>query len=202
VSVEPETTKSGGSSFWTSLPGLLTAISGLLTAVLAVCAFIYQISGSGDDDPHANTQTAPDTSTPASRTTATTKAAASPTAAAGTDEPMWQGKLLFGNPGVDFDTVPPTVGGDHMDFYDVDDYRIAGLGSDARLAKWTGGGTPTAAQCANLVAREGTDTAQKYFQGAKFCLRSKDAQMIVLVTFLGPKSGAYQIDATVWAPQG
>jgi hypothetical protein len=40
-----------------------------------------------------------------------------------------------------------------------------------------------------------------YFQGAKFCVRSKESHHIVLITFLGPKSGEYQIDAIVWAPR-
>ncbi|MCW3840507.1 hypothetical protein ONA70_10410 [Micromonospora yasonensis] len=199
--VEPDTTRNGRSSFWTSLPGLLTAISGLLTAILAVCAFIYQVSGWGDDTT-TNSNTSTDMPASTNHSTTATKAASSPTAAAGTEEPLWQNKLLFGSSGVDFDTVPPTVSpGDGMDFYDADAHQIAPLGSTALLAKWTGAGTPTAADCAELLSREGVSKTQTYFQGAKFCARSKETHMVVLIAFVGPKSGEYQIDVTVWAPR-
>jgi len=205
VSVDPtpaerNTTKNGRSSFWTSLPGLLTAISGLLTAILAVCTFIYQISGWRDTTNNLNTST--DMPTSANQSTTATKAVPSPTAAVGTEEPLWQGNLLFGNSGVDFDTVPPTVSpGGEMDFYDADAHQIAPLGSTALLAKWTGARKPTAADCADLLSREGISRTQTYFQGAKFCVRSKETHMIVLIAFVGPKSGDYQIDVTVWAPR-
>lgn len=205
VSVEPSSqpeTKTGGSSFWTSLPGLLTAISGLLTALVAVGAFIYQIDGSDKDDASAAAGATP---TSATRVTGSPAPASSPGVAAETDAPLWHNTLIFTNDGVDFDTDPPnTKPGGGLDVYDAGNNQISPGGNDARVAKWTGSGTPTAADCADLLTREGilnTDSVPKFYEGAKFCLRTNGAGKIVLITFLGQKSGNNRIDATVWAPR-
>lgn len=201
VSAEPNASQPGTAkktgSFWTSLPGLLTAISGLLTAIVAVCAFLYQIAGPNKGDSNSANDIPGSTGLP----TTATRAAPNSSATAHNDEPLWHDTLLFTSTGVDFDVVPPNISGDGMDFYDADNHQIAPVGSAAHLAKWTGAGTPTATDCANLLAREGVSKTQTYFQGAKFCLRSKEAHMIVFITFVGPKSGEYEIDVTVWAPQ-
>jgi hypothetical protein len=196
---QPGATKKAGSSFWTSLPGLLTAISGFLTAIVAVCAFLYQIAGSdkGDDPKSAN-----DVAGSSSHANTATQAAPNSSAAVNTDQPLWHDKLLFSSSGVDFDVVPPDISArSAYDFYDAGSHQIAPVGSTAILAKWAGAGTPTATDCANLLAREGLSKTQTYFQGAKFCLRSKETHMIVFVTFVGPKSDEYEIDVTVWAPR-
>jgi hypothetical protein len=207
VSVEPTSQpethrpESKSSSFWTSLPGLLTAVAGLLTAILAVCTFLYQIAGPGKDDDASASANGPSSPKTASNPGQGQSPSPSP-AAGGGDAPLWHGTMLLTNYGIDFDQSPPkTKPESGIDVYDAADFQVAVGGSDALIAKWTGGGTPTAADCYDLLSREGVDKTQKYFQGAQFCVRTNGSRMIVLIKFLGPKSGEYQIEATVWAPR-
>ncbi|MEV6969028.1 hypothetical protein AB0M47_28320 [Hamadaea sp. NPDC051192] len=204
MSVEPTSSPESakGSSFWTSLPGLLTAISGLLTALVAVGAFVYQIAGSDKDDSPAS---AAGTSTSANPVTTSPKPAPSQsTPTGGADDPLWHNTMLFSNYGIDFDSVPPVIRPEHggMDTYDAGG-RIS-TASFSMIAQWKGAADPTAADCADLVAREGHGVradSEKYFKGARFCLRSGDSEYIVLIKFISVTGDEAKIDATVWAPR-
>jgi len=202
VSVEPSSSpETKSSSFWTSLPGLLTAISGLLTALVAVGAFLYQISGSDKDS-----SAAADTPTSTNHTGGAPKSSSSPsTPPAGGDEPLWHNTMLFSNYGIDFDSIPPVIRPEHggMDTYDAGG-QIS-TASFSLIAQWKGTTDPTAADCADLVAREGkgvSPDSPKYFPGARFCLRTGESEYIVLIKFVTVTNGEAKIDATVWAPRG
>ncbi|MCP2329192.1 hypothetical protein HDA40_007699 [Hamadaea flava] len=204
MSVEPTSSPESakGSSFWTSLPGLLTAISGLLTALVAVGAFLYQVAGSDKDDSPA---AAADTSTSANQVATSPKPAPSPSApAGGADDVLWHDTLLFSNYGIDFDEQPPVIKPEYggMDTYDAGG-KISSAGG-SMIAKWAGSADPSAADCADLVTREGKGVSANspaYFKGARFCMRTGDSGYIVLIKFVSVTGGEAKIDATVWAPR-
>ncbi|NUO57805.1 MAG: hypothetical protein HOV71_10000 [Hamadaea sp.] len=197
----PESAKS--SSFWTSLPGLLTAIAGLLTAIVGLGTFIYQIVGSDKDDSPA---AAAETSTSTNHVTESPKPAPTQSTATGggADDPLWHNTMLFSNYGIDFDQVPPVIKPEHggMDTYDAGG-RISSAGG-SMIAKWSGAADPTAADCADLVAREGkgiSANSPSYFKGARFCMTTGDSKYVVLIKFVSVSGGEAKIDATIWAPR-
>ncbi|NUT18638.1 MAG: hypothetical protein HOV77_05595 [Hamadaea sp.] len=200
MSVEPSSPpeQAKGSSFWTSLPGLLTAVAGLLTALVGVGTFIYQIAGSGKDDSPAvagNSASA----NQVTQSQGSTGTSPSPSAPSGGGVAyLSKTTLLFTNNGVDFDHEPEPIvhPDDGSDAYDAGG-KIA-TSSASRIADWTETADPTQEQCAGLVNREGHDTGGKaptYYKGARFCMRT-DPGKIVFIKFV---SGT-KMEVTVWPP--
>ncbi|WP_147437341.1 hypothetical protein [Micromonospora musae] len=167
-------------------------MAALLTAVVGACALAYQVSRSEPLEPNS-----PSNQTPATQALGQTS---SPSAATGQARgPLWHGTLLFDNNGVDFDTTPPTAQlSTGIDVYDGGGNQIVTYGaSHKNVAKWAIAGEPTATACAELLGLYGVNTAV-YDQGTVYCVRTRGAGRIVYLKFLGPRDGAYEIEATIW----
>ncbi|WP_147456938.1 hypothetical protein [Micromonospora pisi] len=166
------------------------AVAALLTAVVAGLTFLYQV---GQSEPERATPPAAQSGKSAPATTS----AAIPNTSA--DAPVWSNTLLFDNSGIDFDVTPPSNDdpGPEMDIYDGSSNQLVTFrASRKNVARWTDAGDPTASDCANLLQSYGVNTA-KFDQNSRFCVRTGNDRL-VLIKFLRPRDGAWEIHATVW----
>lgn len=125
------------------------------------------------------------------------------------EQPLWRGTLLLES-AIDFDTDPPTVTSDSdptMDIYGGNDFvgapinQLITFGASLKsVAKWTQQIAPTADDCAALLQTQGVNTA-RFGTGDRFCVRSRGAKRIALITFLRQQEGNWELDATVWRPR-
>lgn len=112
------------------------------------------------------------------------------------DETLWRGTLLLGTTGIDFDTDPPAAAGTAA-LADI----VAGGASSTNVAKWGDSVTPTPAGCAATVDSQAATVIVAEYK-ARYCVRSNGHRRIALVTFVGQRDNAWEIEATVWSPRG
>ena len=123
----------------------------------------------------------------------------------------WSGEFLLpgqvGAPGRDLDRTPPADAGDadENDFaanqVNYTSGQIA-LSERTNVAPWTGASAPTAAQCADALARFGLGPFYKFLgveRRLAFCLRTSEGRVaFATVEEVRPKPEGYLLTATVW----
>ncbi len=179
------------SSFWRTLPGVMTAVAAMITALVGAAAFLYQVAG--PDDGHG----AVDENPPATRRTLNHP----PTGGSdsGDADPARPLDLLFTNDGVDLDADPPVSAPEvapDMDIYDGDG-SIESYPIWHGLARWSQPGTPSRDDCVTLLRDFAIEDAP-FTRGSAFCVRTRGQRHYAFVQFVAQVEGGWRIRGTIW----
>ncbi|MFK3981950.1 hypothetical protein ACI2K4_16430 [Micromonospora sp. NPDC050397] len=198
----PPPGQAAGTPLWQIVVAVLGAVATLITAVVGGLTLFYQVRQA---EPARSAQTAGPSGGPSLEppngpsggpgwVTPSAELPVRPAYA-----PVWSDTLLFDNNGIDFDVTPPSNdrAGPEIDIYDGSSNQLVTFGASSKnVARWSGASDPTPADCADLLARYAVRVAT-FDENSSFCVRTGNGR-VVLVKFLRPRDGAWEIHATVW----
>lgn len=170
-------------NFWTVTGSIATVIGLVIT-------FISLTSSSSPGPKPSTPQSGSSTSTPG----------ASPTATASTPPAIYyHGPVTLGSVnGRNFDTSPPSPSSSPGAFYYGGNQLTTGGSTTAGFARWTQGGTPTAAECQPFATANLTGDLANVDAGMKICFETEQGRVGLLIVQPGTTEDTLNGIAIVW----
>jgi hypothetical protein len=188
--------RAGGSSFWTSATGIVSAIAALITALVGAFALLQSVRSGQSADQTAKDPAGGQAAATASAGSPATSHAPAPVAAGA---PIFNDDFIFDNDGVDLDGSPAPIPhpASGADAYSADTTMESM--NRVRFVKWTDPADPGRDDCARKVALLGQSSVT-IDVNTRVCLKTDRGRIVFLTvkTHQSSSASAWLVHAVIW----